>query len=51
MYFLIYEEWKSVLLVMFSDKKKQPESIAFIKKEFTSLRDFAFTELKKDGLI
>lgn len=51
MYFLIYEEWKTVLLGMFSDKKKQAYTIALIKKELPAYRDFVYRTLKEQGVI
>lgn len=51
MYFLVYDEWRAVLLVMFSDKKKQSATIALIKEELSFYREFVYQQLKEQGLI
>ncbi len=40
LYFLVYEEWKAVLLVDISDKKGQPETIERIASGLNEMKEF-----------
>ncbi len=40
LYYLIYEEWKVVLLADISDKKEQPETIDRIATRLNELKEF-----------
>jgi hypothetical protein len=51
MYFLIYEEWKAILLVSMGVKKVQPETIAMIKQNLAFYKEFTYQTLKEQGLI
>ncbi len=51
LYFLIYEEWKTVLLVSIGVKKTQPETIEQIKQNLNEHEEYARQTLQKDGLI
>lgn len=40
LYYLVYREWNIVLLVRLSDKKDQPEAIAWVLQNLHTLKEF-----------
>lgn len=51
LYYLVYLEWHAALLVTFSDKKTQAQTISFIKQNLPSYREFVHNWLKQNGFI
>ncbi len=51
LYFLVYEEWKAVLVITISGKKDQPETILAIKSRLPLYREYIYQKLKEIGVI
>jgi hypothetical protein len=51
LYFLIYDEWKTILLVSIGVKKTQSETIELIKENLPSYRKYVYKMLKTEGFI
>lgn len=51
MYFLVYKEWKAILVAAIGQKKVQDEIIAKITRELPYYHEFVRNALKEQGLI
>lgn len=51
LYFLVYEEWKAVLIVSIGDKRDQTKTIQEIKRELNNYKEYIYNQLKEQGLI
>jgi hypothetical protein len=50
MYFLVYEEWKTILIVAFSNKKIQQETIDRIRKELPRHKERVFETIENEKI-
>ncbi|MBI4043449.1 MAG: hypothetical protein HY393_01420 [Candidatus Diapherotrites archaeon] len=50
-YYLVYEEWKSVMIINISNKKEQASTIQEIRMKLGHYKDFMQSILKKLNLI
>ncbi|MEK6902839.1 MAG: hypothetical protein AABX02_04615 [archaeon] len=50
MYFLIYDEWHVVLLILLSSKKEQSAAIDWIKKNIPALKEYVRRQLESNDI-